>query len=292
MSDKGSILIIQADPISCGALREHFEKGNYRVLVAQTEADALDMTRHEFPRSIILDLDTPGVDAEALIQKIRETPRTRHIHVTLLTQRSERTDKLDGLALGADDFMSKPLDIEELGLRVRNAVRRATFDNLTNPTTGLPGPRLIEQQLRQILRRDDDAWALLRINMRYFNTFSDQYGFLAGEEVLRCAARLFSEAIDRLGCADDFLGHSSADNFILITSRDRAARLVDEIVAAFKTEAQAHYSFRDRERGSLQIQQPDGSDKEVPLMTLNVHTVTAADGPFSDIRELTQAFSG
>jgi len=289
VSNKGTILIVQANRIDTDPLREHFEASGYKVLTAKGDKDAVVLTRRELPRAIILDLDAPDLDAAKLIQEVRDTPRTRHIHVTLLTQRGERTDKLDALAVGADEFMNKPVDVEELGLRVRNALRRAAFDNLANPTTGLPGPRLIEEELRQILRSQDETWAMLRINIRQFNAFSDLYGFLAGEEVLRFAAHQFGEAMDRLGTADDFLGHSSADNFILITSIGKAPLLAEDMAGNFNEEIKTHYSFRERERGTIVISLSDGTEKEVPLMTLNIHTITAADGPFSDIRELTQA---
>ncbi len=289
MSHKGTILIVQADPISTDPLREHFESGHYRVLVTQSGDEALALTRRELPRSLIIDLDCPGLDAATLIKEVRDTPRTHHIHITLLTQRGERSDKLGALTTGADEFMNKPIDVEELGLRIRNALRRATFDNLTNPTTGLPGPRLIEEQLRQLLRRRDDTWALLRINIRHFNPFSDQYGFLAGEEVLRLAAHLFGQTMDQLGAPEDFLGHSSADNFVLITTADKAPHLAEALTTNFNEEVQSHYSFRERERGALIIRLPDGTEKQEPLMSLHVRVITAADGPFADIRELTQA---
>lgn len=289
MSNKGTILIVQANPADTDPLREHFESGDYKVLVTSHGAEALAMTRSELPRSIILDLDCPDLDAAALIREIRNSPRTRHIHVTVLTQRGERTEKLGALDLGADEFMNKPVDVEELGLRIRNALRRAAFDNLANPATGLPGPRLIEEELRQLLRRRDTNWAMLRINIRHFKPFNDLYGFLAGEEVLRFTGHLLGQQLERFGTPDDFLGHSSADNFILITTAEKAPILAQEMAALFNEEVKTHYSFRERERGTIIIRLPDGTEKEEPLMVLNVHTVLATDGPFSDIRELTQS---
>jgi PleD family two-component response regulator len=289
VSKKGGVLIVRANPIDTEPLREHFENGDYKVLVANSQEEALALTRREMPRSVIIDVDCPGLDINKLADEIRNSARTRHIHITLLMQRGERTDKLGALTVGADEFMTKPVDVEELGLRIRNALRRAAFDNLANPTTGLPGPRLIEEQLRLLLRRQDDAWAMLRINIRHFGPFSDLYGFLASEEVLRFAAHLFGEALDSLSTADDFLGHSSADNFILITTAEKAPALIQDLTTKFAEEVKAHYSFKERERGTIIIQLADGTETEIPLMTLNIRTITAADGPFSDIRELTQA---
>ena len=287
---KGSILIVATETADTQSLREYFEKAGHRALMAADGASALSLARLEFPQSIILDLDMPGLDAAALTKEVRSTPRTRHIHITLLTPRGEREDKLAALTAGADEFLSKPVDVEELGLRVRNALRRAAFDNLMNPTTGLPGPRLIEEQLRSLLRRGEQGgWAILRLSLRGFGPFGDVYGFLAGEEVLRFVAHLFGQTVDRLGTSDDFLGHSGGDSFILVTTTGLMEALAADLKAHFDDEVKTHYSFREREQGYLVFKDADGNDQRAPLMTLAVHTITFADGPFYDIRELTQA---
>jgi PleD family two-component response regulator len=292
--NKGTILIVQSDQDQdlTSALQSYLAQAGYRVLFIADQEAALMLARTEFPQSVILDLDTPELDAAALIQQMRATPRTSHIHITLLTPRGEREDKLTALAAGADEFLAKPVDVEELGLRVRNALRRAMFDNLMNPVSGLPGPRLIEEQLRSLLRRAPGSeWAILRLSLNGFRPFGEVYGFLAGEEVLRFAAHLFGQIVDRLGTPDDFIGHSGGDNFVLITAPDRAAPLSAELCAHFNENVKMHYSFHEREQGYLVLKNADGNERQAPLMTLAVHTTTNADGPFSDIRELTQALS-
>jgi len=290
--NKGTILLVDNDIHDTELLKQYFEKNGQRVLMVVEAASALMLARDELPQSIILDLETPGLDAAALIKEVRSTPRTRHIHITLLTPRGEHGDKLAALSAGADEFLSKPVDVEELGLRVRNALRRAAFDNLMNPTTGLPGPRLIEDQLRGLLRRAEQGdWAILRLSLRGFDSFSDVYGFLAGEEVLRFAAHLFAQIVNRLGAPEDFVGHSGSDNFILITMPGQVEALTAELAARFNDEVKTHYSFREREQGYLVFKDADGNEQRTPLMALAVHTLPAAVGPFYDIRVLTQALT-
>jgi CheY-like chemotaxis protein len=288
---KGTILIVDNDTHDTALLREHLEKAGHSVLVAPDGVSALSLARRELPQSIILDLETPGLDVAALVGEVRSTPRTRHIHVTLLTPHSELEDKLAALAAGVDEFLSKPVDVEELGLRVRNALRRAAFDNLMNPTSGLPGPRLIEEQLRGLLRRAEQTdWVILRLWLDGWGPFGDVHGFLAAEEVLRFAAHLFGQVMDRLGTPDDFLGHSG-DNFILLTTAERVQALAAELSARFNQEVQAHYSLREREQGYLVFLDASGNEQRAPLMTLAMRAITSRDGPFYDIRELTQALS-
>jgi PleD family two-component response regulator len=123
--------------------------------------------------------------------------RTSHIPVIFLTQKDERSDKLQGLELGADDYITKPFDIEELKLRVQGAIRRSERESLTDPRSGLPAGRLIEEQLRRIIREKD--WALLDARVNHFDPFKDVYGFVAGDDVLRFTAMLIGEVVDEMG---------------------------------------------------------------------------------------------
>ena len=223
----------------------------------------------------------------ALCQEVRSSPRTQHIHITLLTPHARHDDRLTALSSGADEFLPKPVDAEELGLRVRNALRRAEFQNLVDPVTGLPGSRLVEEQLRALLRRKE-PWALVRANLRGFKAFNTAYGFLAGEEVLRFAAQTLMHTVDESGAHDDFLGHAGGDNFVVITTLDRGNIIRQSLVERINAGVLAHYSFRERERGYLILKAADGSETQAPLMTLNAQLLTSEQGPFYDIMELTQ----
>jgi len=97
----------------------------------------------------------PDMDGYDVCRKLRGSLRTSHIPIIFLTQKDERSDKIHGLELGADDYITKPFDVEELKLKVKNAIDRAAYESLTNPTTGLPSGQLIEELLRQLIRRDD-----------------------------------------------------------------------------------------------------------------------------------------
>lgn len=284
---KGSVLIVPADDTTLDLLRAYFASAQYAILTAHSKEAALQLARQSLPQAIIADLDVADVDVAALCKEVRSSPRTQHIHITLLTPHARHDDRLTALSSGADEFLSKPVDAEELGLRVRNALRRAEFQNLVDPVTGLPGSRLVEEQLRALLRRKD-PWALLRANLRGFRAFSTAYGFLAGEEVLRFAAQTLMHIVDESGAHDDFLGHAGGDNFVVITTLDRSGTIRQSFVEQFNTGVRAHYSFRERERGYLILKAADGTETQSPLMTLNAQLLTSEQGPFYDIMELTQ----
>ncbi|HSD82886.1 MAG TPA: response regulator [Anaerolineae bacterium] len=284
---KGSVLIVPADDTTLDLLRAYFASAEYAILIAHSKEEALHLARQSLPQAIIVDLDVPDVDVAALCQEIRSSPRTQHIHITLLTPHARHDDRLTALSSGADEFLPKPVDAEELGLRVRNALRRAEFQNLVDPVTGLPGSRLVEEQLRALLRRKQ-PWAFVRANLRGFKAFSTAYGFLAGEEVLRFVAQTLTHTVDESGTHDDFLGHAGGDNFVVITTLDRGDPIRQSLVDQVNTGVLAHYSFRERERGYLILKDADGTETQAPLMTLNAQLLTSEQGPFYDIMELTQ----
>jgi diguanylate cyclase (GGDEF)-like protein len=284
----GRILIVGADAYNSLRLQQAFEPEGYEVLVAENGQEGWDICRRKLPQAVVLDVYLPDVDGYELLRRIRSSLRTRHIHVTFLTMRQERRDRIIGLEMGADEIILKPYDAEEVHLRIRNALRRSKTGNLVNPATGLPGKGLIEEQLREVLRRRDD-WAVLRVVVQHLDEFSDAYGFLAGEDVLRTTAQILSEALDELGETNDFIGHSGSDVFIVITSAKTGEELVPRFTQQLKTIRQTHFSSDDRERGFITIRQSDGSELDVPLLQIDVQMITAADGPFSDIMQLSSA---
>jgi diguanylate cyclase (GGDEF)-like protein len=212
--------------------------------------------------------------------------RTSHIPVIFLTQKDERSDKLQGLELGADDYITKPFDIEELKLRVQGAIRRAERESLTDPRSGLPAGRLIEEQLRRIIREKD--WALLDARINNFESFKDVYGFVAGDDVLRFTAMLIGEVVDELGTTSDFIGHAGGDNFIIISAADKTPAIKDRLRARFDEEILTHYNFMDRQQGFVQAPASDGTTTKVPFMTMSLGMVSPAQQSFADIREITE----
>ena len=164
-------------------------------------------------------------------RQLRTSTRTSHIPIIFLTQKDERSDRIAGLELGADDYITKPFDIEELKLRVRTAIRTHQRLNMTDPRTGLPSARLIEDQLRNLIRTEN--WSLLLVGVDNMSPFNDVYGFVAGDEVLRFTAMQLNESVNELGTLEDFIGHASNETFTLITMTNDVQALMNRILSSF-----------------------------------------------------------
>ncbi len=280
------LLVVEDDIDIANMLKIYFTGLQYEVDVANRGADALEKTKHVLPHLIVLDIMLPDIDGYEVCRNLRTSTRTSHIPVIFLTQKDERSDKLQGLELGADDYITKPFDIEELKLRVMGAIRRSERESLTDPRSGLPAGRLIEEQLRRIIR--EERWALLDIRVNNFDAFRDVYGFVAGDDVMRFAAMLISETVDEAGTPSDFIGHAGGDNFIVITRDETAAALKGRLKSRFAEEVLTHYNFIDRQQGFIQAPRPDGGMDKVPFMTLSVGVVSPSQQSFADIREITE----
>ncbi len=284
---KGRILVVEDDFDISNMLKIYFTGQGYEVQVAPRGAEALAATRKQLPKLIVLDIMLPDMNGYDVCRELRTTTRTSHIPIIFLTQKDERSDKIAGLELGADDYITKPFDIEELKLRVQNAIAAADRQNQIDPRSNLPTGRLIEEHLRTLMHEPQD-WAYLDVKINTFDAFTEVYGFVAGDEVIRFMALLIGEVVDEAGTPNDYVGHPGRDNFVIITHADGHDKLKQALINRFDDEVKQHYSFIDREREYILAPTPDGGERQTPLMTLSVGAVSTRTHQFSDIREITE----
>jgi len=283
---KARLLIVEDDYDISNMLRIYFTGLQYDVDIAPRGSDALEKTRQNLPHLIVLDIMLPDIDGFEVCHILRTNTRTSHVPIIFLTQKDERSDKLQGLELGADDYITKPFDIEELKLRVQRAITRADQQSLTDPHSGLPSGKLIEEQLRRIIRLR--GWAYMDMRLNHFDAFKDVYGFVAGDDVLRFTAMLIGEVVDEKGTPNDFIGHAGGDNFIVICNEANASTIRTELKTRFATEVLSHYNFLDREQGHVITYNEAGQPVQSPLMTLSIGAVSPSQQQFADIREITE----
>ncbi len=120
------ILVVDDEPDIVALVAYHLAKTNYRVSTASNGTDALSIARSERPSLLVLDLMLPGMSGFDVLEHIRAEEATKHIAVLMLTARKEEQDRIRGLSLGADDYLTKPFSPQELVLRVGAILRRTT----------------------------------------------------------------------------------------------------------------------------------------------------------------------
>ena len=118
------LLVVDDEPDIAALVTFHLIKAGYRVSTASNGPDAIAQTRQEHPVLVVLDLMLPGMTGLDVLQQLRDDETTRGIAVLMLTARKEESDRIRGLSLGADDYLTKPFSPQELVLRVAAILRR------------------------------------------------------------------------------------------------------------------------------------------------------------------------
>ena len=155
----------------------------------------------------------------------------------------------------------------------------------SNPLSGLPGNLVIEDRIRRLLGQEGD-FAVLYIDLNNFKAYNDKYGFERGDKVLLLTAEILSRSVAREGDGNDFLGHIGGDDFIIITTTERAEAIGQAIIQFFDEEIRSLYSEDDLERGFIQVKNRKGHLEKYPVMSIAVAGVSNQFRPFDNYWEI------
>lgn len=285
---KERILVVEDQADISSLLKIYFTSQGYEVFTAMRGSIALEICNKTPPNLALLDVNLPDMEGYDIGKALRASPRTRHIPIIFLTARGERTDRLRGLGeVQAQYYIVKPFDIEEVHTIVRNQLEESRRKNQLHPVTNLPTADLINDQLRSLLT--NQGWAMGLVHINGFETFTQSYGSVVGEDVLKFTALLLNEAINEQGGSEEFIGQMIVGpDFVITSSPERMRPLCERLIARFDEEIGLHYNFKHRKQGFLEVPDDHGVTRQAPLMSLSIGVLTSADGPFYDIRELSE----
>ncbi|NJL34132.1 MAG: response regulator transcription factor [Chloroflexaceae bacterium] len=148
-----TILLVDDEPEIVEIVRDYLERSGFRVLTAGDGLNALRLARTERPNLLLLDLMLPELDGLDVLRAVRNEPATSRLPIIMLTARVEETDRLIGLELGADDYITKPFSPREVVARVRAVLRRT--ENPTDTTGLLYADELVIDLARRSVRRGE-----------------------------------------------------------------------------------------------------------------------------------------
>jgi len=285
---KERILVVEDQPDISSLLKIYFTSQGYEVFTAMRGQIALEICRKTPPNLALLDVNLPDMEGYDIGKALRASPRTRHIPIIFLTARGERRDRLIGLGeVQAQYYIVKPFDIEEVHTIVKNQLEEARRKNQLHPVTNLPTADLISDQLRLLLTTQGWGMALLHING--FETFTQLYGSVVGEDVLKFSALLLNEVINDLGGHEDFVGQMVVGpDFVVTSAPEQFKAICERLITRFDEEIGLHYNYKHRKQGFIEIPDDTGGIRQVPLMSISIGVLTSQDGPFYDIRELSE----
>jgi len=280
VTDKAQILIVEDDLDLAEMLNAYFRVQGYEVQTAAWGEEAVRLARDSAPDLVVLDIRLPDIDGYEVCRRLRTDRRTQNMPIIFLTEKRDRVDKLSGLELGVVDYITKPFDIQELRLRVRNVLQRATLPSLTNPVTNLPEGAMVDEKLRQLVI-SENQWAALLVTIQGLETFRELYGFVASDDVLRAVSLMMNNAVREVGNETDFVGHLASHDFVIITDTDHISPIRARIEMRLRQSMEYFYPLKDREKARQAMQEN--------RLKLEIGQVLHAEGPFADLDTLKAA---
>jgi diguanylate cyclase (GGDEF)-like protein len=259
----------------------------YECETASDGVDALRIARRIVPDAIILDILMPRMSGDEVHEALRRDPVTRYLPVIFLSAQGESHHKVRRLLNGADDYVSKPFDTDELAARVTAAIRRASELRALNPLSGLPGNVAISEELTRRLR-GETPWACLYVDLDHFKEFNDYYGFARGDELIILLARVLADVSEdrELGA---FIGHVGGDDFVMVVPEISAEQTARDIVRRFDLVAPSAYDEYDRKRGFIVRTDRRGVELTLPFVTVSIGIVPITRERFFDAVALSRA---
>jgi two-component system, cell cycle response regulator len=235
---KKQIVIAEDDPISRRLLEVLLTRSGYQVSVASNGTEALELLEQvDAPRLAVLDWMMPGLEGLQVCRKIRERKDRPYTYILLLSARAQKEDLLVGLESGADDYLTKPFDAQELRARLHVGQRilqlqdrlmeksaellfRATHDSLTEISNrGMVLDTLRREHSRQA--RGGGSFGIILLDIDHFKNVNDTYGHQCGDAVLQEVARIMTASVR----AYDTVGRYGGEEFLIVVPSTDAASL-------------------------------------------------------------------
>jgi DNA-binding response OmpR family regulator len=176
------VLVVEDEPDIRDLVVLHLDRAGYRCHVATAGPEAVEAAKRVTPDLVVLDVMLPGMDGMEVCRRLRADPHTAAIPVIMLTARTEELDRVIGLEIGADDYVTKPFSPRELVARVRAVLRRVRGTVPNEPSTAVGG--LVVDRGRHEVRLDGAPIALTRTEFDLLDTLVEARGRLLTREQL------------------------------------------------------------------------------------------------------------
>ncbi|HEV8670353.1 MAG TPA: response regulator [Candidatus Limnocylindria bacterium] len=268
---RSRVLVADDDASTRALIDMALQEAGYDCVLAADGKTALDLARAIRPDLVVLDIGMPLLNGDEVHRALRRDRRTRYIPVLFVTAKRTSGEMAARLRNGADDYVSKPFDVDELVARIASALRRAAELRSLNPLSGLPGNLSIAHEIDARLADASNA-ACLYVDVDHFKEFNDHHGFARGDRLITHLAELLGQTVGEAG-DDAFIGHVGGDDFVVLAPSMNAEDLAKEIVARFDASIPALYDAEDRARGWVEAPDRRGRTRRVPFVTVSIGIV-------------------
>ncbi|MDD5132647.1 MAG: response regulator [bacterium] len=272
--EKKTVLVVDDDPFISNIVCEALLSDGYKIERAADGEEALAKIEKLLPDLVIMDYMMPKMDGPQVCRKVKENPKIKHVPIIMVTAVSDVKEKVQLLESGAEDYIVKPFDLEELLARVKVVIRRSNQLHVdVNSITKLPGNTAIAKEIDQRLK-SGEKFAVCYADLGNFKAFNDRYGFDSGNRVISELAKLMKRVVEDSDIQNCFLGHIGGDDFIGIMPAGYAEHFCMELINRFDYFIMAMYDPEDSKKGYILAKNRLGELMRFPIMRLRIAVVS------------------
>jgi PleD family two-component response regulator len=277
MAEKPLVLIVEDDPGTASLLETYFQSQNYRTECVRHGEEAEPLALGTHPDLVLLDIRLPGIDGFEVARRMRANRRTASVPILMLTDLQDRNDRIKGLEVGVDDYIGKPFDLQEIGLRVRNAVERARRKRTSNPVTDLPEGKPVEDGLQRVLLQPE--WSIITIQILGVDAFRASRGFPVADDMLRAIGQALQNGVAAQLKVGAMVGHLAFDEFIILSDMPSLLEFAKPIAAKLRETARTFYPvMASRDPGQIPVE-----------VVFHFRSLSSTDGTFPSLDALQNA---
>lgn len=278
---KKKILIVEDSELMLRMITDILEARDYGVVSAVNGFEGIRKVAQEKPDLVILDVVMPGMDGFEVCKILRDDESNNLMPIIILTSQDNEEDKLKGLELGADDYITKPFNPRELLSRVNNTLKRIDRNRWANPLTGLRGNLEIQSEIGRRIARNE-LFSVIYADLDNFKAYNDVYGFACGDRAIKLTADIITDNVDLFGLDEDFIGHVGGDDFVIITMPGYEDNICEGIVNDFDRKIISLYSDEDVKKGYIVTENRKGQIIRYPLMSISIAIVSNGHRTFEN----------
>ncbi|HNB10517.1 MAG TPA: response regulator [bacterium] len=292
MDFREKILMIDDEPDKIFIFSTILQNKGFEVITSESGREGLEIMTRIRPDLILLDINMPDINGHTVREKLKERPSTRNVPIVMFSSSDQLPDKLASLRNGADDYITKDVDHQELTARLEALIRRYKESIGANPLTKLPGNYAIEDDINFRIaqnQKQKTPFAVCYADLDNFKAYNDKYGFKSGDEAIQGTARIILDVIGELGAKEDFVGHVGGDDFVFIVSRyDRVEAICKTIIERLDDFYPSLYDETDRKAGHIITKNRKDEIDQFPLMSISIAVVSNENRELSSMGQIAQ----
>jgi diguanylate cyclase (GGDEF)-like protein len=266
------ILVGDGDLVNANLLTYGLEKEGFDTICAYSGEEVLEKVYDTYPDLILLNVSLPDISITNVCRRCKNDPRSSYIPIITFGAKKP-SEEIRILESGADGHITNIFDSKKVTSQINTYLRRTDYERSLDPLTSLPGNFFIKEEIKKRINQQE-KFAVLYPDLANLKAFNKVYGFFQGDEVVKLTAKIINEAIKKVGNPTDFIGHRGGDDFVVVTSADKADSICSQIIANFDKEIKSLYLPEDISNGYITIQEKDEAPSIYPIMTISIGILT------------------